>query len=115
MYLTGDKQTRINDLSRYLLFRTQIILMIFTVLSSALSQVTLFGICVILMGIIAVSPKDVYAFFQVPSRIIIEWKYKEGNYRDNILSGTSYRKPEDWLARLLLLDYLMIVILGQSR
>ena len=115
MKLTGTKQDRIRDLSNYLIFRIQILLMIVMILCSLMSQVTLFGICLILMAIITFTYRDVFKFFEIIAGIIIEWKYKDGNYRDSALSGSRFIQPDDWLARSLILDYFMIVIMGQSK
>lgn len=115
MNLSGDKKSRINALSNYLVYRTQIVLMLVTVISAFFSQITIFGICVILMGIITFSYREVYNFFMIPSQIIIEWKYKYGNYRDSLGAGPRYQVPGEWNVRGLLLDYLMIVIFGLAK
>lgn len=115
MKLVGNKETRVRDLAVYLLIRTQIVLGFFFVLFTTLNLVFLFCVCIISMGIIASSPKDGFSFFQIIARAIIDWKYKNGNYRDSELAGKLFRKPEDWLALALILDYFMIEILGQSK
>ena len=115
MRLTGDKQNRIKELAIYLLIRTQIVLGSLTVVCAAFQQIILFGILLIIMGIILVSVKEAFTFFQVIAKAIIDWKYKNGNYRDSEMAGKAYRKPEDWLALALILDYFMIEIMGQSR
>lgn len=115
MKLVGNKETRIRDLTIYMLIRTQIVLGFLLVLCAAFKQVTLFGICIILMGIIFLSAREAFNFFQIMARAIIDWKYKNGNYRDADMAGKAYQKPEDWLAIALILDYFMIQILGQSK
>ena len=113
--LKGNKSERIKDLTFYMLYRIQIILLLLVILFTYLSAGVLFFMSIITMGIMVFYSKDAINFFRILATVIIEWKYKDGNYRDSIISGNKYNLPEEWTALFLILDYIMIAILGQSK